>query len=613
MKPVLVFLAFVLGPGALATPERPVVESAAVAPDGSTLVISGRDLVGRGPRALEPEVRLGDRPLVVESASSEEIRARLPEGGDAFPPGTYRLLVTTGPGARSEEFDVALGTIGPQGPTGPAGPQGHPGEAGPQGPPGPPGPPSGIDRQVELAHLLDFDAWRLLPPRALVSAACHAGDGLAVRISGVEIGAALGLLAREAISGATEIGVAAATGAPLDPDALVGQPLELHLRVLGDDRIFRGEVTGASSGGLADGRPYVVLRGYDRTHRLSRSRGYRVYQDRTASDIVSEILAEHGLPAPSLEIGGGEPVHEYEVQYDETDLDFVRRLLEREGIHYHETEGGTLVLGDSNGAFEPSGTVLAYAGDFPPAGSPARAATSFGFGAELVPSRVSVGGFDFEHPLLSIQEGAGPASGAEELYYYSTAVTSPDRASMLADIELERAQLPSARSRGTSNAPSLRAGSTLSVDDSTGSGFSGSYYVTSTRHAFVPDGRGCFSYTNSFTVIPSAVPFRPERVTPKPKVQGVHTAVVTGPVGTRIHTDEYGRVKVQFHWDREGRRDETSSVWIRVLQLASGPSSGVVFIPEVGDEVLVRFLEGDPSQPFVLGSLYNGEDRPPAR
>jgi type VI secretion system secreted protein VgrG len=113
-------------------------------------------------------------------------------------------------------------------------------------------------------------------------------------------------------------------------------------------------------------------------------------------------------------------------------------------------------------------------------------------------------------------------------------------------------------------------------------------------------------------VIPGAVPFRAERVTPRPKVQGVHTAVVTGPVGTRIHTDAYGRVKVHFHWDREGRRDGTSSAWVRVLQLTSGPSSGVVFIPEVDDEVLVSFVEGDPSQPFVLGSLYNGVDRPPA-
>ena len=119
------------------------------------------------------------------------------------------------------------------------------------------------------------------------------------------------------------------------------------------------------------------------------------------------------------------------------------------------------------------------------------------------------------------------------------------------------------------------------------------------------------SYTNEFVAIPHLVPFRPLRLTPQPVVRGPETGVVVGPKGEEIFVDEYGRVKVQFHWDRQGKSDENSSGWIRVAQPWAGKQWGTLFIPRVGDEVLIDFLHGDLRRPIVVGSLYNGEDRPP--
>ena len=142
--------------------------------------------------------------------------------------------------------------------------------------------------------------------------------------------------------------------------------------------------------------------------------------------------------------------------------------------------------------------------------------------------------------------------------------------------------------------------------------------ITSVRHmatvgsAYATGAaRATAALRNEFTCIPHAVPFRPPRLTPKPIVQGVQTAIVVGPKGEEIHTDKYGRVKVQFHWDREGKNDEKSSCWIRVAQAWAGKRWGAMFLPRIGQEVIVDFLEGDPDQPIIIGRVYNAEHMPP--
>jgi type VI secretion system secreted protein VgrG len=181
-------------------------------------------------------------------------------------------------------------------------------------------------------------------------------------------------------------------------------------------------------------------------------------------------------------------------------------------------------------------------------------------------------------------------------------------------VNLQRELVHRQQCNGTSNAPALRAGHVFSLVDDSGAGFGDTYLVTEIRHmAFIDEGSGCLVYANSFSAIPSSVTFRPQRKTPMPKVPGVVTAVVTGQQGEARYVDQYGRIKVHFLWDRKGSNDENSSAWIRVMipsgRLGDRPEH--LFIPEIGSEVVVSFLEGNPSLPVVLGSLYNRNFMPP--
>ena len=145
----------------------------------------------------------------------------------------------------------------------------------------------------------------------------------------------------------------------------------------------------------------------------------------------------------------------------------------------------------------------------------------------------------------------------------------------------------------------------------------GKYLVTAVRHsarggtAYRSGAGSDFEYSNQFTCIPEALPYRPQRTTPKPSVPGVQTAIVVGPQGQEIFTDKYGRVKVQFHWDREGQADADSSCWLRVGTPWAGKQWGVIHIPRIGQEVIVQFLEGDPDNPIIVGSVYNAGSMPP--
>src|SRR5262249_24155328 len=172
--------------------------------------------------------------------------------------------------------------------------------------------------------------------------------------------------------------------------------------------------------------------------------------------------------------------------------------------------------------------------------------------------------------------------------------------------------------RGNGYARSFTSGfkfSMLGQGDRVATTFDGSYVLTAVRHraseSYALDGESETSYENDFECIEASVPFRPARHTPRPVVHGVQTAMVVGPASEEIFVDQYGRVKVQFHWDREGKWDENSACWVRVSQDWAGKNWGIVSIPRVGQEVVVSFLEGDPDQPLTTGRVYNAEQMPP--
>src|SRR5262249_13014228 len=181
-------------------------------------------------------------------------------------------------------------------------------------------------------------------------------------------------------------------------------------------------------------------------------------------------------------------------------------------------------------------------------------------------------------------------------------------------LRMQEGALPSLVIHGASNCRQFVTGHKFTLERHFNA--DGEYVLTRLQHTarlggdYRSDGRD-FHYANSFTCIPFALPFRPARVTSKPFVQGTQTAVVVGPSGEEIFTDKYGRVKVQFHWDRQGKYDANSSCWIRVAQAWAGRRWGTSFWPRIGQEVIVDFLEGDPDQPIIVGSVYNADQMPP--
>ncbi|MDH2247982.1 type VI secretion system tip protein VgrG [Pseudomonas sp. GD03855] len=375
---------------------------------------------------------------------------------------------------------------------------------------------------------------------------------------------------------------------------------------------------------------------------LAHRTNQRIFQHLSVPQIVGQVLEEHGIQADAYRFQLGPviyPPREYCVQYDETDLHFIQRLCEEEGIHYHFQHGANghvLVFGDDQTVFRKL-TATAYQQD---SGLVADQPVikRFGLRLETRTSRVTRRDYDFEKPRLTM-EGAFHSDFQPDLedYDYPGRFTERVRGKHLSQRALERHRHDYELAEGESDQPQLASGHFLPLGEHPRSDWNQLWLLTEVRHEGkqpqvleesmleLPStsGRGaggegapgnaCFQqgYRNRFTATPWDIPFRPALLHPKPKVLGSQTAVVTGPAGEEIHCDEYGRIRVQFHWDRHGQADDKTSCWLRVSSSWAGDRYGGIAIPRVGMEVLVTFLEGDPDQPLVTGCLYHKEHQVP--
>ncbi|MPS55761.1 MAG: type VI secretion system tip protein VgrG, partial [Pseudomonas sp.] len=312
---------------------------------------------------------------------------------------------------------------------------------------------------------------------------------------------------------------------------------------------------------------------------------------------------------------------------DETDLHLIQRLCAEEGIHYHFQHGASghvLVFGDDQTVF-PRLAATAYQQD---SGLVADQPVikRFGLRLETRTSRVTRRDYDFEKPRLTM-EAAFHSDFQPDLedYDYPGRFTERARGKHLSQRVLERHRHDYELAEGESDQPRLVSGHFLPLTEHPRSDWNQLWLLTEVLHegkqpqvleesvtSHVDSGDGFVQgYRNHFSATPWAIPFRPALCHPKPKVLGSQTAVVTGPAGEEIHCDEYGRVKVQFHWDRHGQADDKTSCWLRVSSSWAGDRYGGIAIPRVGMEVLVTFLEGDPDQPLVTGCLYHKEHQVP--
>ena len=378
----------------------------------------------------------------------------------------------------------------------------------------------------------------------------------------------------------------------------------------------------------------------------------RIFQHLSVPHIIAQVLEGQGIQADAYRFQLGPvvyPERDYCTQYDETDLHFIQRLCEEEGIHYHfehSAQGHTLVFGDDQTSFSKLGQPTAYLQD---SGLVADEPVikRFAVRLETRTNRVSRRDYDFEQPRLVMEashKGSEQQSAPEpdlEDYDYPGRFTDRTRGKHLSQRALERHRADYQRAEGRSDQPALVSGYLLEISDHPRQEWNDLWLLTEVFHEgkqpqvleesitnssrqhgrdhtnqsdsnlSSTTDRFVQGYRNRFVATPWDVPYRPALNHPKPRVLGAQTAVVTGPTGEEIHCDEHGRVKVQFSWDREGQADDKTSCWLRVSNSWAGDGYGGIAIPRVGMEVLVTFLEADPDQPLVTGCLYHAEHKVP--
>jgi type VI secretion system secreted protein VgrG len=353
---------------------------------------------------------------------------------------------------------------------------------------------------------------------------------------------------------------------------------------------------------------------------LSFRHGFRIFQDLSVPEVVKKVVGDAGLdPAClKLDLSGSYVKRDYCVQYDETEWDFLCRLLEEEGIFFRfdqTADGHPMVVADVSGkSAKADPDTLPFVGDASLHGTALRA---WGLvqGARTSPLKTLVDDYDFEHPSVDLRADASAKDGHATWFEYPARATAPAVTKRLAKSRLEELRSKRRTVRFATNALGLQAGQRVEIADHPSA--SREYFLTAvewhlrleeeSQSGPLVDG-GAMEARFEVEAVPADQPFRPARKTPKPRVRGPQTARVTGPAGEEIHCDAHGRVKLQFHWDRDGALDDKSSAWIRTVQ---PHTTGSVLLPRIGWEVLVDFLEGDPDRPVCTGRLFNPLFPPP--
>jgi type VI secretion system secreted protein VgrG len=411
----------------------------------------------------------------------------------------------------------------------------------------------------------------------------------------------------------------------LKPEDLLGKTATVAMTTADDStRYFHGYVTRF---GIGAHRSHHY--GYQATVRpwlwfLTRTSDCRIFQDLTVPEIVKKVFEDHSVANFEFKTFRSYRKWTYCVQYRETDFNFIARLLEHEGIYWYfeHSEGEhKLILVDSQSAHDaaPGCDSLPYLKAGQTAAAELECISQWSFSREIQSGRISATSYDFERPSTSLQvDIANDIEHAEsdhEVFDYQGDFIQAADGKQLIENQRDELQTRYEQLRGTSNAYGISVGHLLKMTRHPRDDQNAQYLVTQTTiQAQIATGQndgGQQTQRCEFSAIPADQQFRPPRRTPKPFVQGPQTAVVVGPSGEEIFTDKYGRVKVQFHWDRYGKDNEKSSCWTRVSSPWAGKSFGFVQIPRIGQEVVVDFLEGDPDQPLITGRVYNAEQMPP--
>jgi type VI secretion system secreted protein VgrG len=390
----------------------------------------------------------------------------------------------------------------------------------------------------------------------------------------------------------------------LDLAGMVGQPVTASLALAdGAWRHFSGKVARiVQAGGGPDGASYrAELRPW--FWWLTLEADARIFQNKSVPDIITSLFQEFGYVDFRNSLTGTYAEREYCVQYNESTFDFISRLMEEEGIYYsfvHTDSSHTLVLLDGGDAY-PVCTGLATATYLGTGHSRDQLDLIYRCDVEqsAVSGRYASGDFCFTTPSQPLSASAGASGG--RVYEYPGGYADNGAGAGLATRRMQSISVDARMLRGDSTCRAFTAGCRFTLAGHARADLNVEHVLRHVVHSASQD-----SYSNSFSAFPLSLPFRPPRVTLKARVFGTQTATVVGKAGEEIWTDSHGRIKVQFHWDQRGKSDENSSCWVRVGQAWAGEGWGAFFLPRIGQEVIVSFLDGDPDRPLVTGSVYNG-------
>ncbi len=470
----------------------------------------------------------------------------------------------------------------------------------------------------ELLGQLEFGAH--FPTNAMNSLACYSNPtsaSFSFSIGGSPVGEVIGFMGEDRISETYSYYVAVrTTSAGINVANVVGKYGVLTYQGATN---FTGMITEFEIAAFDGTNAIFVARLEPAFATLRWSRGYGpTYVDSSLGDIVDEVLSSAGLIA-NIHNGDSSGPFKWEGRYNESTTDFVNRLLERDGFHYHFVSNladETMIIGNSNSTFTSTGNTLHYYGHLNNPGTGDEFVSTFSHKSALYLGSSVGTGWDYINKQR-LSDSAVSAGGIGENVEFRSDVTSSNIATLRAQVNLERGLISKHQYTGTSNAGSIKAGHMFSLMDDSGAGLSGSYLITGVRHlALYDDTALCFTYCNAFTAIPSTVTFRPEQKTPLPRAPGIYTAVVTE---NNNDPDGLGRVKVRIHGDVN-----FESAWARVIgteghkNMTTGTPAEqgeiireTTFTHPVDSEVFVAFHQGNPALPLVLGSVHNGVDIPP--
>jgi type VI secretion system secreted protein VgrG len=414
----------------------------------------------------------------------------------------------------------------------------------------------------------------------------------------------------------------------LSAKAMLGKDVTLKIETEGGNgiRYLSGICTRFGSSGREG--EFLVYKGKLRPWLwlASRRSDCAIFQLKTIPDIISEVLNKYGFVI-SDKLTKKYRSWEYCVQYQETDLNFVMRLMEHEGIYFffeHALGSHKMVLVDDIGCHSPlpEKPTIKYYGVDAVAITYEEHFNSWQVLEEVSSGEYSTDDYNFKDPGSYLEtrrrKPFGHAQDGGERYVWPGGYVDSSGGESYADVRIESLCAEHERTEGNTNVRTMAPGYLFTLERCPRTDQNREYLVVAAHYLFrdnarmsVGNGKGDRTWNILTTSQPTSIPYRPQPVTVKPLTNGPQTAEVVGPAGEEIYTDEYGRIKVKFYWDRDERKDENSSCWIRVASPWAGKKWGMIQIPRIGQEVVVDFIGGDPDCPIVIGSVYNGDQPTP--